>query len=623
MVVLSWPWSVSPSPTHDPQPPALDHFDKPGVVPPSARVEPSLQLAERTPVRLWHLWKYGLVVAAKSVEMVGAVIAHNIYGPRRPSWGIEMTLITSFMRNAGQHSALVDIATIRMAMGLSGLIPLPSDALVTPVTFRVRRRGLRGILADLDAAETGSRELSGEWVVGRRTWQRLQAEWKAAQQQRRTAEPKTERVVLYIHGGAYYLSSAAGQRLISIPLSKYTDARVFALDYRLAPETRFPGPLHDAVSAYMRLIEDLHIPPENIIICGDSAGGGLSLALLLYLRDNKYPLPSSAILMSPWVDLTMSCDSWSSNADYDVVPIPVETNHMHPIALYLGDQIEQYLTHPYASPLFGDFTGLPPLLIQVGDAEVLRDEIALLAHKATLHGVEVRHELYQDCIHIFQIYPFLDASHRAFLSIRHFVRTLLPQLRSAKALCYQTEEGLELEIDTEDATVVRGDGVESETVKEDLDELFERTESEPEEANTAAPSSKYYPSWGSLASPPTTDDDSEEELSFTSRSRTVPSTPTSTIRRIRSAVSIIMPSSSTTRPTLPRHRSSHHRSSSHTHLPALTAFAPMSPPPSPRIRRNSIASHPDITKLVESWTSAGPANETLMFRPNTHESRPP
>lgn len=74
-----------------------------------------------------------------------------------------------------------------------------------------------------------------------------------------------------------------------------------ALDYRLAPETQFPGPLHDAVSGYFRLVDDLHIPPENIVLAGDSAGGGLVLALLLYLRDNKYPLPSSAILMSPWV----------------------------------------------------------------------------------------------------------------------------------------------------------------------------------------------------------------------------------------------------------------------------------------------------------------------------------
>ena len=77
--------------------------------------------------------------------------------------------------------------------------------------------------------------------------------------------------------------------------------RLAALDYRLAPETRFPGPLHDAVSCYFRLIDDLHIPPQNIVVAGDSAGGGLTLALLMYLRDNGYPLPSGAILMSPWV----------------------------------------------------------------------------------------------------------------------------------------------------------------------------------------------------------------------------------------------------------------------------------------------------------------------------------
>jgi acetyl esterase/lipase len=150
-------------------------------------------------------------------------------------------------------------------------------------------------------------------------------------------------------------------------------------------------------------VEDLHIPPENIIVSGDSAGGGLALALLMYLRDNDYPLPSGAILMSPWVDLTLSCESWESNALFDVVPFPVMDSHMNPIALYLGEQTEKYLTHPYASPLFGTFEGLPPLLIQAGDAEVLRDEIALLAHKATLAGVLVRHEVFDDAVsHFFR-----------------------------------------------------------------------------------------------------------------------------------------------------------------------------------------------------------------------------
>lgn len=94
----------------------------------------------------------------------------------------------------------------------------------------------------------------------------------------------------------------------------------------------------------------------------------------------------------------MSCESWDSNANFDVVPFPAQDDHMNPIVLYLGERMEEYLTHPYASPLFGDFTGLPPLLIQVGDAEVLRDEITLLAHKAASAGVDVRHELFEDAV---------------------------------------------------------------------------------------------------------------------------------------------------------------------------------------------------------------------------------
>lgn len=101
------------------------------------------------------------------------------------------------------------------------------------------------------------------------------------------------------------------------------------------------------------------------------------------------------------LDLTMSCDSWESNAQYDIVPKPLPGDHLNPIACYLGEHMEKYLTHPYASPLFGDFKGLPPLLIQSGDAEVLRDESTLMAHKATLAGVYVRHELYEDAVCLF------------------------------------------------------------------------------------------------------------------------------------------------------------------------------------------------------------------------------
>lgn len=137
-------------------------------------------------------------------------------------------------------------------------------------------------------------------------------------------------------------------------------------------------------------------------------------------------------------DLTMSCESWDSNSMFDVVPFPTQDNHMNPIALYLGEHVEQYLTHPYVSPLFGNFLGLPPLLIQVGDAEVLRDEITLLAHKATLAGVEVRHELYEDAVRLFYLPPipiianvFIDPR---FPSIP-FSSCYTPSLRFHARLC--------------------------------------------------------------------------------------------------------------------------------------------------------------------------------------------
>ncbi|KAH7338792.1 Alpha/Beta hydrolase protein [Rhizoctonia solani] len=445
MLSLLWPFSASTPPSklylsqkgdheaEDAVARLLAHYATPsGACPPSARVDPALAArAGRERLSVSDLWYFGAFVASKATDLAIDFALHHTRGPRKKSWGIEMTLITSFMRGVARHTRLTDITMLRLCMQLGSLVPPPPDALVTPVSFRVRSRGLRGLLAPFDELEYGAqrpkdesehhepRELSGEWIVGKELWTRLNKQWLQEKKHHGVGHRVPERVILYLHGGAYYVFSAATHRLITIPLSKYTDARVFAVDYRLAPETRFPGALHDAVHAYRRLTDELHVPPSRILVAGDSAGGGLTLALLMYLRDEGYELPSGAILFSPWVDLTMSCDSWDSNADVDVVPRPDADDPLNPVACYLGwgENMKKYITHPYASPLFGDFKGLPPLLIQSGDSEVLRDEITLLAHKATLAGVDVRHELFEDAVHVFQMFPFLPATHRAFRNL--------------------------------------------------------------------------------------------------------------------------------------------------------------------------------------------------------------
>lgn len=417
----------------------LDQY-KSAQMPSTARTDPTIQTVVPEGMTIAKAWRYVPFLVNQGISIGSAIASHAIYGPAKKSWGIEMSVFTRIMRDTAAYTEFATIAGMQQFFDLSSFLPVPKDGLITPVTYRVKKRGLRGLLKEADEAEDGTRELTGEWVVGKQTWKRLQAEWRSGK------STDKERVILYIHGGAYFIMSAVTHRPITISLSKYTECRVFAVNYRLAPDCKFPGPLHDVVSSWFRLVDDLGIPPQNIVLGGDSAGGGLTLALLYYLRDNKYDLPCGAILFSPWVDLTMSCDSWETNSEFDYLPMPMSGNHMNPVRAYLGDDLDKYVTHPYASPLFGDMRGLPPLLIQCGDAEVLRDEITLLAHKASMAGVAVRHELYEDCVHVFQAFLFLDASRKALQSARHFVRTALDRRGKRKA---EVKRGSRSEMDKE------------------------------------------------------------------------------------------------------------------------------------------------------------------------------
>ncbi|CAG8646852.1 6617_t:CDS:2, partial [Cetraspora pellucida] len=351
-----------------------------------------------SPIDSWKLFDHAMLLTSQATILTANFLTHHLSGPRKPSWPIQLTLICAAMRALTEHTHLADVDKLRMFTSIPFTFA-PSDIVVTPVSFRVLNRGLPGILKDLEDCETGNREISAEWIVPKGLWRKINddyhlsaAHYKHIYVDQDGIKWSNEKVILYLHGGAYYLMSAKTHRDLNYRLSKVTGRRVFA------PENPFPCGLHDAVHSFLYLIDPngLAIQPHNIVVAGDSAGG--ALALLYYLRDNRMPLPGGAVLFSPWVDLTMSCASWDQNQPYDYLFKPKDDDPLHPVNLYLKSHEDRskLITYPYVSPLFGDLHDLPPLLIQCGDSEVLRDEIYLLVQKASEAGTTfVQHEVYE------------------------------------------------------------------------------------------------------------------------------------------------------------------------------------------------------------------------------------
>jgi len=191
-----------------------------------------------------------------------------------------------------------------------------------------------------------------------------------------SANSATQPVFFFLHGGGYSAGSCRTHRELAARLSLTSGVRVLLIDYRLAPEHPFPAALEDAVAAYQWLLSQC-IAPEQIVIGGDSVGGGLAMATLLWLRDQKLPLPAAGVLLSPWLDLALTGDSLQNRAALD--PLCSYEGLRFAAKLYLGDTDAQ---NALASPLYGDLQGLPPLLIQVGDHEVLLSDATRLAERA-------------------------------------------------------------------------------------------------------------------------------------------------------------------------------------------------------------------------------------------------
>jgi epsilon-lactone hydrolase len=225
------------------------------------------------------------------------------------------------------------------------------------------------------------------------------------------------RTLLYLHGGGYFFCSPETHRSITVALATQAEARVFSLDYRLAPEHPFPAAIEDAVAAYRALVAE-GIPAAHIVIGGDSAGGGLALATLLSLRAAGDTLPAGAILFSPWTDLAGTGETLVSNDRSDVMfhgkgIIAAAAN-------YLGTTPA---TDPLASPCYADLAGLPPLFVQASGAEVLLSDSTRLIDKAKAAGVSVESEIWPKLPHVWQIFsPFVPEARAALAKAADFLR---------------------------------------------------------------------------------------------------------------------------------------------------------------------------------------------------------
>lgn len=291
--------------------------------------------------------------------------------------------------------------------------------------FETGRRQLYGGLTELPALRARLDRLSGPLV----RWTNLQyepvegapvpAEWVYDK------DVSSERTVLYLHGGGYCVGSIVTHRVLAGEVARASQARALVLDYRLAPEDPFPAAVEDSVAAYVWLL-DQGTDPGQVVLAGDSAGGGLVLSTLVSLRDRGVVLPAAGVCLSPWTDMSLSGESIAGNAGNDLVlteeMLRVFAGH------YLG---ETDPCHPLASPLYADLAGLPPLFVQASKNEILFDDARRAAERAREAGVEVVLDMWEEMVHVWQSYAaFIPESREAIARIGAFVVRVCHELDS-------------------------------------------------------------------------------------------------------------------------------------------------------------------------------------------------
>jgi monoterpene epsilon-lactone hydrolase len=231
------------------------------------------------------------------------------------------------------------------------------------------------------------------------------------------ADAPADKAILYFHGGGFRLGSIASHRDLIAGIAEASGCRALAINYRLAPEHRFPAAPEDALTAFDWLRAQ-GFAADNIALAGDSGGGNLVLTTMLGLRDRGEPLPAAGVMMSPWTDLAATGESYQNRAAAD--PIHQRSMILALAKNYLGEGGDAF--NPLASPLYADLTGLPPLLIQAGDRETVRDDATMLAAKARAAGVDAELQVFDGMIHVFQMFPEIPQAAEAIAAIAAFLR---------------------------------------------------------------------------------------------------------------------------------------------------------------------------------------------------------
>ncbi|KAJ2366345.1 hypothetical protein H4S02_002779 [Coemansia sp. RSA 2611] len=393
--------------------------------------------------------------------IIATVFRYYWDGPEVPSWDLRFHVIRNILRQyltdslphdmPNEQASRIDFGFVADYIAMNNLPSRPlqpaagfnreHDIVLDSqccVAYNVPHYGLSSkkleamAAADMQAAQLGRpRSISCQVLLSSQTTRFAKHAANVDELLAMAPLDPDERVILHFHGGAYCVGERSLTHIhIYAQISRTTGLRVFSPNYRLAPRHCFPSQLHDCFSVYSYMIH-CGFKPKNIVLAGDSAGGALAVGVMFLLRDMKLPRPAAVVLISPWVDATCSGESWTRNQGLDYLPALSLDDPFHPTRMFydagreFSEQMLNELRCPLVSPIFStNFSGMPPMLIQMGRNELLHDDIQLFADSIKQHnpgGAKLSLEVYDNMPHVFVLFDFADAAQQAFCSIGRFI----------------------------------------------------------------------------------------------------------------------------------------------------------------------------------------------------------